>query len=352
MLSYYLSLSLSLSLGVADFLFAQDLRPRTHAHTTQGFVWFAGVSKGSVPATASPAGKRFVLAESGDPDERSLLCAQVLQQRAVFKLKSRLPGLSSLRPWLCKLVPDRCFPVREAEAGGGPVQVVPLGSRNSVDRSVPQQFLLWRSLLPAQLHPLPVRTVSSIKWPNTEVLDWEALRDVGGLPDPLAMSPAALDRMLLACCWRHVAGIPDQALRNLVWLRATDEVFSVDEENAFRAQGPAPFRYRQEHRLALQARAAAAHEAFLGPTLSAWLPVFRDAITAAILPRHGDRPGDLSPAQLSEALQRLESLLQDGAAGVSALFDNRQQSEEPMEIPEKADQQQLPVSPLKRKREG
>lgn len=128
------------------------------------------------------------------------------RQLWVHALKRRLEGLRALRPFACRLLPD-------AFDGG-----VPVGTRRKTTPDRAHLFMLWDSLLPADRWPVPTTVRSGEAWPATAVVDWGALGDAAGAPEPARMDGPALRALLLACAWRRCGTTRCATL--CTWVRA------------------------------------------------------------------------------------------------------------------------------------
>eukprot|EP01113_Clastostelium_recurvatum_P043183 TRINITY_DN7099_c0_g1_i4.p1 TRINITY_DN7099_c0_g1~~TRINITY_DN7099_c0_g1_i4.p1 ORF type:complete len:492 (-),score=67.50 TRINITY_DN7099_c0_g1_i4:103-1578(-) len=226
------------------------------------------------------------------PFPPSQLSALPLQQWA-HGLKGELRGLSPLFPHIFQALPDRWM------------EGVGVGCRNKVARDTPQTFLVWDSLVPVDLWPLPQHNRSSKLWPDTPVVDWKALGDVVGTPDPSVMDGASLDAFILACVWRYAAAVPDNALRNFVWVRATGLVYSIDEDNMLTKDAPSAFRFGADVRGPVQARIRDNFKE-LRVILQEWIPVMQ---------RHSGGTCDLRGA-----MSRVEKVSSSSAA-LAGMFD-------------------------------
>jgi len=128
-----------------------------------------------------------------------------------FKAWKETHGLPIIAAELVHMIPDRW-------SGG-----VPLGLRNSVDRTKVAPFLVFECLVPADM--LKCKMHESKVWPPTEVVDWGQVRlhlDIDALNDDEMQDYV---RALIA---RWAWGISDLADRN--FLCAGGRVYSIDEE--------------------------------------------------------------------------------------------------------------------------
>jgi len=114
-------------------------------------------------------------------------------------------------------------------------------------------------------------------------------------PEVPEMPADALDAYILACAWRYVAAIPDNAERNFIWRKSDHSVFSLDEDNSFRETGPSAFRLAKVNKEILQARVNKSFEKVLKPALESWLKVFQEEKKA---------PVDLKPS-----VERIKKIL-------------------------------------------
>ena len=119
-------------------------------------------------------------------------------------LKAEMDDMPLVKPWVCKMIPDQWVNV-------------PLGSRNTVKKDEPQLFIIWKSLIPHNVWPIPSKTVKSKLWPETAVVDFPALSSHIGVPNAPKMGDIELKCFVLSCAWRYVAAIPDNAERNFLW---------------------------------------------------------------------------------------------------------------------------------------
>jgi hypothetical protein len=145
-------------------------------------------------------------------------------------LKSKLEGMVSTKPWVCKMIPDQW-------------ESVPLGSRNSVKKYEPQLFVVWKSLFPHDVWPIPGRIVDSKLWPKTSVVDFSKLTQHVSVPDVTSMEKKAMINYIISCLWRFVAAIPDNAERNFLLVQSTESIYSLDEDAPFKESGPSPFKW-------------------------------------------------------------------------------------------------------------
>jgi hypothetical protein len=109
-----------------------------------------------------------------------------------------------------KLIPDRW-------------DSIPLGARNTVDRSKPAEFIIFDSLIP--LHSIKTKIHSSKLWPPTEVVDWTQI------PLHFNYTLASEEQALAyirAVLYRYIFGISDLADRNFLLYNNT--VISIDED--------------------------------------------------------------------------------------------------------------------------
>jgi len=151
---------------------------------------------------------------------------------------------------------------------------VPVGLRNKLDCSKPQKFVVWESLFPDSCYPVPTISHSSKLWPLTKVVHWEKIKLYVGDPDVHLMSGEERDSFALSCAWRYAAAVPDNALRNFLWVRGAEKgkgkVYSVDEDGCFRSSGPSPFRFQKEQRKMLVEHIQNRYTAVLLPVLNRW----------------------------------------------------------------------------------
>ncbi|MBM3202528.1 hypothetical protein FJZ55_01275 [Candidatus Woesearchaeota archaeon] len=209
---------------------------------------------------------------------------KVDHQLWLAELKAAL-GLPVLRPLVLWLHPSQF----EWES--------PLGSRND-ERVGPGRFLIFESVAPqASSWEVPiVIKKSSVKWPDTPV--------VASVPEdlvPAEWSPEELLEGVLAYLWRFVANIPDAALRNL--LRRKGRVFSVDEDNPFRADfAPSPLRISEAQRWPFVQLIKDEFETVLKPQLVRWKAIIQLTIKEKAY-----------PVDISGAVQRLDLLLSSPA---------------------------------------
>jgi hypothetical protein len=121
-------------------------------------------------------------------------------------------GIPSYRCKILYLIPDM-WP-----------EGLPLGVRNTIDRSVPAPFLVTEAL--TNIWPPPRRTHATATWPPTEVLESDRSWD------PVAMWVTASERMradyIIAICVRMILGISDLADRNFCLYQG--RVYSIDED--------------------------------------------------------------------------------------------------------------------------
>jgi hypothetical protein len=180
-------------------------------------------------------------------------------------LKTKLPGMVSVKPWVCKLIPDQW-------------ESVPLGARNTFtveEKKKPQLFIIWKSIFPHGAWPIPSRIVESKLWPKTAVVDFTALTKHAAVPDVTAMKPKSLTNWVVACMWRYVAAIPDNAERNFL-LVSSGNIYSLDEDAPFRETGPSPFKYKKEKNDAV-IKHISSHSDEILSLVSKWASVFEAA---------------------------------------------------------------------------
>ncbi len=128
-----------------------------------------------------------------------------------FKAWKETHGLPTIATELVHMIPDRW-------SGG-----IPLGLRNSVDRTKLAPFLVFECLVPAG--ELKRKMHESKVWPATEVVDWGQVKlhlDIDALNDN------EMRDYVRALCARWAWGVSDLADRN--FLCARGRVYSIDEE--------------------------------------------------------------------------------------------------------------------------
>ena len=119
-------------------------------------------------------------------------------------------------------------------------QGVPLGIRNSADRTKLQPFLISDSLyLNLRQVPIassitsfdvPVRLHSSKKWPPTQIVDLDILGSFSPVKMKSVLSKREKMDYVVALLYRFVFGLGDLADRNFV--RVQGRIFSIDEDGA------------------------------------------------------------------------------------------------------------------------
>ncbi len=128
-----------------------------------------------------------------------------------FKAWKETHGLPTIATELVHMIPDRW-------SSG-----VPLGLRNSVDRTKVAPFLVFECLVP--LGELKRKMHESKVWPPTEVVDWGQVKlhlDIDALNDD------EMRDYVRALCARWAWGVSDLADRN--FLCTHGRVYSIDEE--------------------------------------------------------------------------------------------------------------------------
>jgi hypothetical protein len=146
---------------------------------------------------------------------------------------------------------------------------VPLGSRNSVDPTKPAPFLVCESIVSeADVRANLVMNKGSVKWPPTEVVNWDNLVFHFDLKMRHLLGDYVLN--LLA---RWIFGVPDLADRN--FLVVGDRILAVDEEGrnphfGFDKGVPKDLPVPSKKHLKECRRWLAAHYAEVHHTLSSW----------------------------------------------------------------------------------
>jgi hypothetical protein len=147
----------------------------------------------------------------------------------IYKLKHLcMSELPSIRLELKLLVPD-LFPD------------VPLGVRRTINRLVPQWFIVSELLIvPEKLElcriapetysamGIPIKEHTTKVWGTVKVVDWDCICSVT-IPDTLKLVGKSMKLYLLNVLFRYVVGIPDPADRNFL-LAENGDVYSTDEE--------------------------------------------------------------------------------------------------------------------------
>jgi hypothetical protein len=132
---------------------------------------------------------------------------KVLLRNTKWKQRHNLPYI----PFVIKqLIPDR-WP-----------EGIPLGARNAVDRTGPAWFIVFDAVV----QDLVTKKHSSKLWPETEVVDWDAVSLHFDIKDRL--TDREMEDYALALMFRYVRGVSDLADRN--FLRAGGRVISIDED--------------------------------------------------------------------------------------------------------------------------
>ncbi|QHN71433.1 hypothetical protein [Mollivirus kamchatka] len=149
-------------------------------------------------------------------------------------IKQRLPGLNNQEMCILDLVPSRRIDDFDQ----------PLGFRKSLERATTTRgshpFLVCANL---EDNPMPVKMHDSKVWPETPVVDFEAMERMDGLrvslPSKLPDDETVMQHILVLL-FRHVFQIPDCALRNIVYLPTKERVYSVDEDATTLDRGDPP----------------------------------------------------------------------------------------------------------------
>ncbi len=185
---------------------------------------------------------------------------------AAHTLKQKL-GLATVEPYEFTIVSDMW-------------QRVPVGIRNKLNGEgtpTAQNFLIQESLIPADAYPIPTRLHNTKEWKNEKVVDWEALSGKVGEPDVGSMSMEERDGYVLACLWRHVAAVPDNARRNFVWTKKDGKIYNVDEDGVFRSDkkgGPSIFAFKEKKILASHVKER--YESNLQSVLRTWVDTIKE----------------------------------------------------------------------------
>ena len=104
---------------------------------------------------------------------------------------------------------------------------VPLGARNTIDRSKRAYFILFESLIGnvTNKESFPIKLHSSKVWPETEVVEWDKIHF--HYKYALSSEQQQID-YIQALLFRYVLGIPDLADCN--FLMIGDQTISIDED--------------------------------------------------------------------------------------------------------------------------
>ena len=121
-------------------------------------------------------------------------------------------------------LPYNAFEVRRLIPDRWP-EGVPLGARNSVDRTMPSNFLVFDSYI--QEEEIHTKMHSSKVWPETEVMDWDKIPfhfDYKGR----SLTDQEYVDYIHAVLFRYLLGISDYADRNFVM--KDGRIISIDED--------------------------------------------------------------------------------------------------------------------------
>jgi hypothetical protein len=111
---------------------------------------------------------------------------------------------------------------------------------------------------------------------------------------------------VIACLWRYVAAVPDNAERNFLWEKSTKNIYSLDEDAPFRETGPSPFKYSNVKNEEILKFVSEYIKDIL-KTMKEWIPVFEQASKLQ------DNPYDMK-----SSLERLQSVQTE--KGVEQVF--------------------------------
>jgi hypothetical protein len=146
---------------------------------------------------------------------KDLTSINVLKSNTEWKIKHGLPYI----PYTVKeMIPDRWH------------EGVPLGIRNSIDRTLKAHFLIFDSVVHEE--EIVTKKHSSKVWPETDVVDWEKI--------PLhfnykGRSEQEMIDYVHNILYRYICGISDLADRN--FLMVSKRVISIDEETEDKMDG-------------------------------------------------------------------------------------------------------------------
>lgn len=134
----------------------------------------------------------------------------ILVRNTEWKKKNKLPYIPFK---IVKMIPNR-WP-----------EGIPLGFRNTIDRSKPAFFVVFDSVVPEQ--KLKKKIHSSKVWPETEVVDWDKIPLHFEYKSGMRTNKEMFD-YVKAILFRYIRGISDFADRN--FLLVDGRVISIDED--------------------------------------------------------------------------------------------------------------------------
>jgi hypothetical protein len=121
-------------------------------------------------------------------------------------------------------LPYNAFEVRRLIPDRWP-EGVPLGARNSVDRTMPSNFLVFDSYIEEE--EIQTKMHSSKVWPETEVVDWDKIPFHFDCKSRTLTDQEYVD-YIHAVLFRYLLGISDYADRNFVM--KDGRIISIDED--------------------------------------------------------------------------------------------------------------------------
>jgi hypothetical protein len=136
---------------------------------------------------------------------------EILERNTKWK---KINGLPYIPYKIVKMIPDRWS------------EGVPLGARNTIDRSKPAWFIIFDSLI--EEDEIKTKIHSSKVWPETEVVDWNKMAQFHFKYKMGNRTEQELNDYVSALLFRYIRGISDLADRN--FLLYNGRVISIDED--------------------------------------------------------------------------------------------------------------------------
>jgi hypothetical protein len=148
---------------------------------------------------------------------KDLTSINILKSNTEWKIKHGLPYI----PYTVKeMIPDRWH------------EGVPLGIRNSIDRTLKAHFLIFDSVIHEE--EIVTKKHSSKVWPETDIIDWEKIPLHFTYKGRELLENEMID-YVHNILYRYLCGISDLADRN--FLMVSKRVISIDEETEDKMNG-------------------------------------------------------------------------------------------------------------------